>query len=127
MKPVTDSSIENVISRLLRTGVLAAGTFVLGGGIYFLFRHAHEQVDFKSFHGEPAVDRFVHQIVFTALHLRARSIIQFGILLLIATPILRVVVSLVGFALEKDRAYVLITGIVLLILLYSLIGGAVGL
>ncbi|MDQ2773857.1 MAG: DUF1634 domain-containing protein, partial [Acidobacteriota bacterium] len=60
-----------------------------------------------------------------AVHLRARSIIQFGILLLIATPILRVAFSLVGFAMERDKAYVLITTVVLAILLYSLINGAV--
>ncbi|MBV9265420.1 MAG: DUF1634 domain-containing protein [Acidobacteriaceae bacterium] len=124
---VTDASIENVISVLLRTGVLLSASFVLGGGIYFLFRHAGEHVDYKTFHGQPAVDRFLHQIVLAAFHLRARSIIQFGIILLIATPVFRVVVSLLGFAFERDRAYVLITAIVLAILLYSLIGGAAGL
>jgi uncharacterized membrane protein len=123
---VTDTQIELLISRLLRAGVLIAAFFVLFGGVYFLIRHGDERVSFKTFHSEPDVDRFVHQIVLAALGLRARSVIQFGILLLIATPILRVAVSLVGFALERDRAYVLITAVVLLILLYSLIGGAVG-
>jgi uncharacterized membrane protein len=46
------------------------------------------------------------------------------LLLLIATPILRVAFSLVGFAIERDRAYVIITSIVLAVLLYSLISGA---
>ena len=48
-----------------------------------------------------------------------------GVLLLIATPVARVALSLVGFALERDWHYVLITAIVLAILLYSLIIGAV--
>jgi uncharacterized membrane protein len=47
-------------------------------------------------------------------------VIQFGVLLLIATPVARVIFSLVEFALEKNWLYVLITGIVLGLLGYSL-------
>jgi uncharacterized membrane protein len=46
-----------------------------------------------------------------------------GVLLLIATPILRVAMALVGFAMERDRQYVLIAAIVLALLLYSLSAG----
>ena len=56
--------------------------------------------------------------------MRARSIIQAGILLLIATPIARVAFSLAGFGLERDGKYVVITAIVLAVLLYSLTSGA---
>ena len=52
--------------------------------------------------------------------LRPQGIIALGLLLLIATPVLRVAVSVVTFALEKDRKYVLITLIVLAILLFSI-------
>jgi uncharacterized membrane protein len=117
---VTDRGIETLISHLLRTGVLIAASLVLGGGIYFLTRHAQERVAFSTFHGQPEVDRYVQNIIAGAFGLRARSIIQSGILLLIATPIFRVIVSLVGFAFEKDRTYFVITAIVLMILLYSL-------
>ena len=78
----------------------------------------------STFHGEPSVDRIVGQIVAGAFAFRARSIIQLGLLVLIATPIARVAFSLVAFALERDRTYVVITVIVLTILLYSLISGA---
>jgi len=47
-----------------------------------------------------------------------------GLLLLIATPVLRVMVSVVAFALERDRRFVLITGAVLCVLIGSFaIGG----
>jgi uncharacterized membrane protein len=121
----TDADLEGMISVVLRSGVLISGFFVLAGGIYFVARHAREIVDFHVFRGEPAVDRLIHEIMAGAFQLRARSIIQFGIVLLIATPIVRVVCSLVGFARERDRAYVLITGIVLAVLLLSLVSGAV--
>ena len=59
-----------------------------------------------------------------ALHGDARAIIECGLVLLIATPVARVLFSVVAFALEKDRLYVVLTLIVFLILLYSLFGGA---
>jgi uncharacterized membrane protein len=48
------------------------------------------------------------------------------LLLLIATPIARVALSVVGFAIERDRMYVAFTLIVLAILLYSLLGSGIG-
>jgi uncharacterized membrane protein len=47
---------------------------------------------------------------------------QLGLLLLIATPIARVMFSAVAFAMERDRMYVGFTLIVLAVLLYSLFG-----
>jgi uncharacterized membrane protein len=58
------------------------------------------------------------------LHGDGRAIIQCGLLLLIATPVARVLFSIVAFALEKDRLYVVLTLIVFCILIYSLFGGA---
>jgi uncharacterized membrane protein len=57
---------------------------------------------------------------------RGRGLIQLGLLFLIATPIARVGFSIVGFALERDRMYVIFTLIVLAILLYSLLGSGLG-
>ncbi len=121
---ITDTTIERMLGVLLRAGVVVSGLVVFAGGLYFLARHGHEYADHRTFHGEPSVDRIVGQIVAGAFALRGRSIIQFGLLLLIATPIARVAVSLVAFALERDRTYVVITAIVLTVLLYSLISGA---
>lgn len=122
---ISDRSIERMVSVLLRSGVLISGSVVLIGGVYYLLRHGGEAADYHIFHGQPRIDCSVAEIVKSAFALRARSIIQFGILMLIATPIARVAFSLVGFALEKDRTYVVITAIVLAVLLYSLISGAV--
>jgi uncharacterized membrane protein len=57
---------------------------------------------------------------------RGRGLIQLGLLLLIATPIARVAFSIVGFAIERDRMYVVFTLIVLAILLFSLLGSGFG-
>jgi len=42
---------------------------------------------------------------------------------LIATPIVRVLIALIGFALEKDRLYVVISLIILAVILFSIIYG----
>nr|WP_201384027.1 TSUP family transporter [Ktedonobacter sp. SOSP1-85] len=51
-----------------------------------------------------------------------QGIITLGLLLLIATPVLRVAVSIVMFAVERDHTYVFITCLVLAILLFSIFG-----
>jgi uncharacterized membrane protein len=123
---VTDITIEHMVAALLRAGVIISGSVVAAGGIYFLVRHGGEATDYQVFKMLPADVRLVPEIVRGAMDGKSSSIIQTGILLLIATPIARVAVSLVGFALEHDRKYVLITLIVLAVLLYSLISGAAG-
>src|SRR5262249_10180741 len=122
---MNDRTIEQDVSVLLRAGVLISGIVTLFGGSVFLFRHWHEPVNYRVFHSQPRVDRFVPEILVNAFHFRGRSIIQLGLLLLIATPVARVAFSLIGFALERDSRFVLITAIVLAILLYSLVAGAV--
>jgi len=54
------------------------------------------------------------------LNFRGRDIIQLGLLVLIATPVARVIFSLIGFLIEKDWIYVAITAVVLIILSVSL-------
>ncbi|HLH38769.1 MAG TPA: DUF1634 domain-containing protein [Bryobacteraceae bacterium] len=118
---MTDERLESIVASLLRTGVSLAAAVVLGGGIVYLVRHGGEHPAYSAFHGEPAEYRYVSSIVRAAFSGQARGIIELGLLILIATPVARVVACVAGFALEKDRAYVVITTIVLAILLYSLI------
>jgi uncharacterized membrane protein len=116
-----DQRIEIIIGTLLRTGVMLAATVVLIGGVLYLARHGHEVPNYTTFHGEPESLKSVKDIVHGALGGSARAIIQLGLLLLIATPVARVVFSAVAFAVERDYMYVVITLIVLGVLLYSLL------
>ena len=54
------------------------------------------------------------------LVLRPQAVITLGLLLLIATPVVRVAVSVVAFVVERDRKFVVITLVVLLLLLFSI-------
>jgi uncharacterized membrane protein len=108
---------------LLRSGVIAAATIVLIGGIIYLIRHGAEMPHYRIFLGEPEDFRRLPGIAKSALSIRGRGIIHVGFLILIATPVARVVFSVFAFALQRDRTYVIITLIVLAVLAYSLMGG----
>jgi uncharacterized membrane protein len=120
-----DRGIEVMIGNLLRAGVLIAATVVVVGAVIYLSHYAMQTADFGVFRGEAAALRTVPAIVRGAIHLHGKSIIQLGLLLLIATPIARVMFSVVGFAIERDHLYVALTLIVLAVLLYSLLGSGV--
>lgn len=119
----TDERVELIVGNLLRAGVTMAACVVALGGTIFLIRHGRELPHYHVFVGEPTSLRTVGGILSGAMTLRGREIIQFGLLLLIATPVARVAFSVVAFALERDRLYVVITLVVLGILLFSLAGG----
>ena len=48
------------------------------------------------------------------------AITQLGLLVLLGTPVARVAASVIGFALEGDRLYAIVTALVLLVLLTSI-------
>lgn len=105
---------------VLRGGVLLAAGVVVLGAIVYLGHYASVRETYREFRGEPSDLKSISAIARGAMAFRGRSVIQLGVLLLIATPIARVLFSAVEFALEKNWLYVLITGIVLALLGYSL-------
>ncbi|HXH14091.1 MAG TPA: DUF1634 domain-containing protein [Alphaproteobacteria bacterium] len=109
------------MARCLR--VILAAVVVVVGGILSLARHGGDTPYYRVFHGEPADLRTVSGIVTDAWLWQSRGIIQLGLLLLVATPVARVAVSVFAFVQERDLTYVIVTLIVLAVLLYSLIGG----
>ncbi len=119
----TDEQLERVIGDLLRIGVILAATLVLLGGALYLVHYGASVPHYRVFRGEPGDLREVQGIVTEAFSLHSRGIIQLGLLLLIATPLARVVFSVIAFALERDAVYVRVTLMVLAALLFSLLGG----
>src|SRR5947207_7307874 len=108
---------------VLRTGVILAAVIVLAGGIVYLTRHPGLVRDYHAFQGEPREYKRVSAIAQEAAALKGRGLIQLGLLVLIATPIARVVFSLLVFLWQRDWTYVMVTAIVLGLLVYSLFGG----
>ncbi len=119
-KNFNDQRMEIIMGRLLQAGVLLASAVVLVGGVLYLTANASHPANFRSFSSEPADLRHPVQMMPLLAHGNPAAIIQFGILLLIATPIARVVFAVLGFALERDRLYVAVSLIVLAILMFSI-------
>jgi uncharacterized membrane protein len=119
----TDEQMEQIIGNLLKIGVIIAAVMVLVGGVFYLLHYGTTSPDYRVFRGEPSDLRSLSGIVTDTLSLRSRGIIQIGLLLLIATPVARVVFSVFAFALQRDYTYVIVTLIVLGALMYSLAGG----
>jgi uncharacterized membrane protein len=105
---------------MLRTGVMLAAAIVLTGGILYLAHSRGPRPDYAHFHAEPAQFSTPSGVMHGIAALNPECIIMLGLLVLIATPVARVVMCIVGFLFEGDRLYVAISTIVLAILLYSL-------
>jgi uncharacterized membrane protein len=121
-----DKDMQAIIGWVLRAGVFVSMLVVFIGGVIYLYRHGQTIANYHEFKGIPD---FVHSpagIINGILTLRGRAIIQGGIVLLIATPIVRVVFSAIGFIIEKDYLYTSITFIVLLIIVISAFSGHAG-
>jgi len=106
--------------------VLLSMTVVAFGGIIYLYRHGHNVSDYSTFKLQPDFTREGWPLLQGVLAFKGRAIIQLGIILLIATPIMRVVFSAIGFFFEKDYLYVLITVLVLGVIMFSMFGGLAG-
>ena len=117
-----DQKVERIVGVLLQTGVLLSILVALIGMTLYLGRAGRQVADFQVFRGEPFDLRGASAIVAAALAGRREAVIQLGVVILIATPIARVLLSLVAFALQRDRTYVVVTLIVLVVLLSGLFG-----
>lgn len=126
---IEDRDISLTIGSILRWGVYISMGIVSAGAIVYLARRGH---DTNNFIGHPFMEKsenIAHLLRDTFLGIRQGRgyyIIELGILLLIATPLTRVVFSLVAFLAEKDFLYVRITFIVLMIILFSMLSGLGG-
>jgi uncharacterized membrane protein len=126
MKKIGDLDIQQIIGWILRLGVIISMTIVFIGGCFYWYRHSGETASYSKFVGVPDFVHSASGIWHGILTLRGRAIIQAGIILLIATPVIRVLFSAIGFILEKDWLYTGITLLVLGIILLSAFTGHAG-
>ena len=124
-----DRRMELAIATLLRMGVLVAAVLVALGGVLAM-RHPGAPVPSYTYFERPGTQpRGAHALtsITEVFHHLAdpsgASIIELGLLVLIATPIARVIFAALGFARERDYLYVVISLLVLGILVVSLLHG----
>jgi uncharacterized membrane protein len=116
-----DVKMETIMGNLLRSGVLLSSLVVLIGGVLYLSAQHGKPANYRRFQSEPEDLRHLSQLFHLVLTGNPAAIIQCGVLLLIATPIARVVFACIAFFLERDRLYFAVSLIVLGVLLTSLI------
>jgi uncharacterized membrane protein len=116
-----DHRVENMMGRLLQAGVLLASTVVLIGGFLYLHAYAGTAKNYRAFVSEPGSLRHPGELLRLLMTGDPAAIVQLGVLLLIATPIARVVFAAIGFAVERDRLYLAISLVVLVVLLLGLL------
>jgi uncharacterized membrane protein len=115
--------METMIANLLRGGVALSTTIVITGRGLYLLRHGADRPDYGVFRGEPAELRTLGGIIANILSFHSKRVIELGVLLMLATPVARVALSVLGFLREGDYQYVAISLMVLMILLFTIFGG----
>jgi uncharacterized membrane protein len=113
---------ELLISHVLRGGVVL-GAIVIGVGLVAFYARYGLNPSAMIANVYP---HSLDQTLLGLAHGTPQAIMVLGLLILLATPVVRVAVSIVAFALERDWTYVAITALVLLILLVSFLLGRAG-
>lgn len=123
--------METVLSLVLRWGVILSGIVILLGLVLMLLTgHSGYGAGFEIEkilqYNESSVSlRFYPtdiQTIFSGLlTLKPFAVIDFGLLMLIATPIMRVVTTIILFSIERDPKYVLIASTVLAIIILGIL------
>lgn len=101
-----DERMDLAMGRLLQTGVIIASVLMLAGGVMFLMQHGSDVPQYKHFHPS-----------------RQRGLLEAGVLVMLATPILRVLFAAFAFAREHDWLYVGISLTVLALLVAGILLG----
>jgi uncharacterized membrane protein len=117
------SKTSSIIGWILRSGVIVSAIIILFGFVLLLVQIG-EQPGFALTIG--AFPHSLSQVWSGLMILRPQAILVTGLLLLIVTPVITIFTSLVAFAVEHDRRFVVIACVVLAILLASLLIGKGG-
>lgn len=121
MRHFTDEDINRSVGNLLRIGVLMSVATSLIGFVK-LFTEGFKMPDnYEQL--APAESNVLQEFWHSLSRLEGMGIIQLGILLLIFTPVMRVIFALVGYLKERDYTYVIISVIVLLVITFSFLTG----
>ncbi|MBK5720030.1 DUF1634 domain-containing protein [Dysgonomonas sp. Marseille-P4677] len=125
-----ERDVELFIGKLLRYGVMISCAITLFGGVIYLYQmHGQSMAHYKPIPDDlpfPGVEYYLRElstIIPRVLSFDGAAIIQLGVCVLIATPIFRVAFSVIGFLIEKDYMYVVITLIVLCIIIANMLLG----
>jgi uncharacterized membrane protein len=119
----TDMQMDAAIANVLRFGISLAATLMVLGGWFYLKHPTMQPSDYAHFHGSSIDLRNLGKVLTGKRLADSTSVLELGIVLLVATPIARVALCVVDFARQRDKLYVAVSFFVLMVLLYSLVRG----
>lgn len=115
-----------LISGLLRYGVILSATIIGIGTVLMLLGNWGQDISQLVVYNPNQLphgnfDPSLGHMVAGLASLNPQSIIELGVLVLLATPAARVLLSVLLFSAEGDRTYAYITAVVLCLLLFSML------
>lgn len=117
----TDFDLNRSVGNLLRIGVILSVATSLFGFVKLSLEGFEMPKDYTLLEVK---ESNIWQSFWISLgKLEGMAIIQLGILLLILTPLVRIIFALIGYIKEKDYTYVIISAIVLGIMVVSFLMG----
>jgi uncharacterized membrane protein len=118
--------MNSIIGNVLRFGVIISAAVVILGIVRLALLSG--SVDTASYlvYNSGAVPHGTFPTSLSALlsglgSFDPTSLIELGVIILIATPVSRVAISVFLFAAEKDKLYIMVTAVVLVLLLFSML------
>jgi uncharacterized membrane protein len=121
---------ELAISYLLRIGVMVSLLIVVAGTILTFVHHPDYLRSSAPYTRltSPRISPFgsLRDVVDGLRHLKGQAVVALGLLVLVATPVLRVAASIALFVGQRDRRFVTITTLVLALLVTSFLLGKAG-
>lgn len=114
---IEEKDFQTLIGNLLRYGVWISLSIAFIGGIIYLANHGNDLEDYSVFkENDNNIFNVIANVYNGVILGRGEYVIFLGIVLLFLTPMLRLLISLFVFFLEKDYLYVWITMIVVFII-----------
>ncbi|PIF46771.1 hypothetical protein B0A69_20085 [Chryseobacterium shigense] len=122
-KNFTDVDLNRSVGNLLRLGVILSVATSLIGFIKLFVEGFEMPKKYSSLNMGTSSEKVWGMFWTSLCKGEGMAIIQLGILLLIFTPLVRIIFALIGYLKEKDYVYVVISSIVLVIMAISFFTG----
>ncbi|MEG0762009.1 Uncharacterized membrane protein [Chryseobacterium piscicola] len=122
-KNFTDVDLNRSVGNLLRLGVILSVITSLIGFIKLFVEGFKMPRKYKLLDMGTSSEKVWSHFWETLCKGEGMAIIQLGILMLIFTPLMRIIFALIGYLKEKDYTYVIISSIVLAIMAVSFFTG----
>ena len=119
-------AMNAVVGNVLRYGVLVSAVIIVFGVIELIAASGNTDVAGRIVYNPDKIPHGTFDVSLSGLvnglkGLQPYALIELGAIVLIATPVSRVLISVFLFGAEKDKLYVVVTAVVLFLLLFSIL------